>query len=140
MSNSEIRSRAMEIYKASFMPLLILSAINAVTDIIGNNSDSVVLTVILGLISVVINIGGYIVDDVPVEKYDYIFTCGPKIMMQVLADKVKGSNAKLYVSMENRMACGAGACLVCTCKTSDGNKKVCKDGPVFLAEEVFFHA
>lgn len=90
--------------------------------------------------NVVINIGGYIVDDVPVDEYDYIFTCGPHIMMQVLADKVKGSKAKLYVSMENRMACGAGACLVCTCKTSDGNKKVCKDGPVFLAEEVFFHA
>ncbi|MBR4035289.1 MAG: hypothetical protein IKJ05_00985 [Oscillospiraceae bacterium] len=59
MSNSEIRSRAMEIYKASFMPLLILSAINAVTDIIGNKSDSVVLAVILGLISIFINIGGY---------------------------------------------------------------------------------
>lgn len=89
---------------------------------------------------VVVNIGGYIVDDVAVEEYDYIFTCGPKIMMQVLADKVKGTETKLYVSMENRMACGAGACLVCTCKTSDGNKKVCKDGPVFLAEEVFFDA
>ena len=39
--------------------------------------------------------------------------------------------------MENRMGCGVGACLVCSCKTSSGNKKVCKDGPVFKAEEVF---
>jgi dihydroorotate dehydrogenase electron transfer subunit len=39
--------------------------------------------------------------------------------------------------MENRMACGIGACLVCTCKNKSGNKKACKDGPVFPAEEVF---
>ena len=38
---------------------------------------------------------------------------------------------KVYVSMEKHMACGVGACLVCTCKTKDGNKRTCKDGPVF---------
>lgn len=90
--------------------------------------------------SLTVNVGGYIVDDVPVEKYDYIFTCGPRVMMEILAQRVKGTQAQLYVSMENRMACGVGACLVCSCKTAAGNKKVCKDGPVFLAEEVFFDA
>ena len=60
-----------------------------------------------------------------------------KAKMKVLADKVKGTAAQLYVSMENRMGCGVGACLVCSCKTNGGNKKVCKDGPVFRAEEVF---
>lgn len=84
-----------------------------------------------------VNIGGYITDEVNPEEYDYIMSCGPQIMMKVLAQKVKGSKAQLYVSMENRMGCGVGACLVCTCKTSGGNKKVCKDGPVFKAEEVF---
>ena len=64
-------------------------------------------------------------------------TCGPHIMMEVLHKKVKETDAQLYVSMENRMGCGVGACLVCSCKTKDGNKKVCKDGPVFKAEEVF---
>ena len=60
-------------------------------------------------------------------------------MMKVLYEKCQkvGATAPLYVSMENRMACGIGACLVCTCKTSGGNKKVCKDGPVFLGSEVF---
>lgn len=85
-----------------------------------------------------VNVGGYITDAVDPSAYDYIMTCGPHIMMQVLAQKVKGSKAKLYVSMENRMGCGVGACLVCSCKTSGDNRKVCKDGPVFPAEEVFF--
>ncbi len=84
-----------------------------------------------------VNVGGYITDDINPEEYDYIMTCGPHIMMKILAQKVKGTKAQLYVSMENRMGCGVGACLVCTCKTSGGNKKVCKDGPIFKAEEVF---
>ena len=84
-----------------------------------------------------VNIGGYVTDDINPADYEYIMTCGPHIMMKVLNDKVKGTDAQLYVSMENRMGCGVGACLVCSCKTKDGNKKVCKDGPVFKAEEVF---
>lgn len=85
----------------------------------------------------VVNLGGYVTDDINPEEYDSILTCGPEIMMKVLYNKVKETNAQLYVSMENRMGCGVGACLVCTCKTNGGNKKVCKDGPVFKAEEVF---
>jgi dihydroorotate dehydrogenase electron transfer subunit len=84
-----------------------------------------------------VNIGGYVTDDINPADYDVIMTCGPQIMMKVLAAKVKDTAAQLYVSMENRMGCGVGACLVCSCKTSGGNKKVCKDGPVFRAEEVF---
>ena len=62
-----------------------------------------------------------------------------EIMMKVLCKKCKslGVQAPVYVSMENRMACGIGACLVCTCKTSAGNKRACKDGPVMLGSEVF---
>ncbi len=85
----------------------------------------------------VVNVGGYVTDEIHPADYDVIMTCGPHMMMKVLADKVKGTAAQLYVSMENRMGCGVGACLVCSCKTSSGNKKVCKDGPVFKAEEVF---
>ena len=50
----------------------------------------------------------------------------------------KGTNTRVMVSLENRMACGMGACLVCTCKTEGGNKKTCKDGPVFWGEDVIF--
>lgn len=85
----------------------------------------------------VIDVGGYITDAVNPDAYDFIMTCGPRVMMEVLAAKTKGTRAQLYVSLENRMGCGVGACLVCSCKTKDGNKKVCKDGPIFKAEEVF---
>jgi dihydroorotate dehydrogenase electron transfer subunit len=88
--------------------------------------------------TVIVDVGGFITDKVDPTNYNYIFTCGPEIMMKVLYKKCIESEVpeRLTVSMENRMACGIGACLVCTCKTKQGNKKVCKDGPVFPAKEV----
>ncbi|SHH39326.1 dihydroorotate dehydrogenase electron transfer subunit [Tepidibacter thalassicus] len=85
-----------------------------------------------------ITVGRNITDILDVNKYDYILTCGPEIMMKKIVAMAKGTNTKVYVSIENKMACGVGACLVCTCKTKQGNKKTCKDGPVFLGEEVLF--
>lgn len=86
-----------------------------------------------------VNVGGFVTDDIDTTEYDYILTCGPSIMMKVLYDKCikEGSKAKVYVSMENRMACGFGVCRVCTCKTKAGNKRACIDGPVMLGSEVF---
>ncbi|SDG54907.1 dihydroorotate dehydrogenase electron transfer subunit [Marvinbryantia formatexigens] len=86
-----------------------------------------------------VNVGGFVTDDIDPTAYDAIVTCGPTVMMKVLYNKcVKcQASAPLYVSMENRMACGIGACLVCSCKTKNGNRKVCKDGPVFSGSEVF---
>lgn len=88
---------------------------------------------------VIVNVGGFVTDEVNPLEYDTIMTCGPEIMMKVLYRKCRsmGAQAPLYVSMENRMACGIGACLVCTCKTAAGNKRACKDGPVMLGSEVF---
>ena len=60
-------------------------------------------------------------------------------MMEKLVKMTEKTDTKVYVSMENHMACGVGACLVCTCKTKDGNKKTCKDGPVFRGEDVIFN-
>ncbi len=74
---------------------------------------------------------------------DVIFACGPKPMLAAVKKWAAEQNIKCYVSMEERMACGIGACLACVCQTKevDGHSKVhnariCKDGPVFLAEEV----
>ena len=89
--------------------------------------------------SVTVNVGGFVTDDIDPAGYDVIMTCGPEVMMRVLYQKCvdTGAGAKVYVSMENRMACGMGACLVCTCKTKSGNKRACKDGPVMEGWEVF---
>ncbi len=74
---------------------------------------------------------GFVTDILKVQEYDTVLCCGPEIMMKKVIEMCKEKNVKVYVSMEKHMACGVGACLVCTCKTKDGNKRTCKDGPVF---------
>ena len=74
---------------------------------------------------------GFVTDLLKAEEYDTVLCCGPEIMMKKVVDMCKKAGTKVYVSMEKHMACGVGACLVCTCKTKDGNKITCKDGPVF---------
>lgn len=86
---------------------------------------------------VVVDVGGIITHKLSVLPDETVVTCGPEIMMEAVAKVVSPDNA-VYVSLEAHMACGIGACLGCTCETKSGNKKVCKDGPVFLREEVFY--
>lgn len=78
-----------------------------------------------------------VVSLVEADHYDYIFTCGPDSLMKDVYRSAIGKKATVYASLEKRMACGIGICYVCTCKTKDGNKLTCKDGPVFLGSEVF---
>lgn len=65
------------------------------------------------------------------EHFDMISTCGPKPMMRAVASYAKKVGSECEVSLENRMACGIGACLCCVEKTVYGNVCVCKEGPVF---------
>lgn len=64
------------------------------------------------------------------ERFDQISTCGPKPMMMAVARYAKAENINCEVSLENKMACGVGACLCCVEKTTEGNVCVCKEGPV----------
>lgn len=85
-----------------------------------------------------VKVGGIITDYVDFSKGEIIFTCGPEIMMKKITQQGISNNKKVYISVEKNMACGVGACLGCTCKTKDGNKRVCKDGPVFLGEDFIY--
>lgn len=74
---------------------------------------------------------------------DLIYACGPMPMLRALKAYAMEHDMECYVSMEERMACGIGACLACVCKTKDkdahsnvNNKRICKEGPVFNAKEV----
>ena len=69
--------------------------------------------------------------------YDAVLVCGPEIMMRGVAQIAAAHGVPCEVSLEKRMACGLGACLSCSIDTAHGRRKVCKDGPVFPAEEVF---
>lgn len=74
---------------------------------------------------------GFVTEILKPEEYDTVLCCGPEVMMKAVVNMCKEKGTKIFVSMEKHMACGVGACLVCTCKTKDGNKRTCKDGPVF---------
>ena len=76
-------------------------------------------------------------------KADVIYACGPTPMLRALKAYAEENDMECYVSMEERMACGIGACLACVCKTKEkdhhtnvNNKRICKEGPVFNAKEV----
>lgn len=71
-------------------------------------------------------------------KFDRIYCCGPKPMMQAVAHYAKTQNIHCEVSLENMMACGVGACLCCVENTQEGHVCVCKDGPVFNIEKLLW--
>lgn len=75
------------------------------------------------------------------KNYDAVLACGPKPMLKKVAQAAAAFGVPCQVSMEERMGCGVGACLVCACDMADGSRKhVCKDGPVFDAGEVDWDA
>lgn len=76
---------------------------------------------------------------------DVLYACGPIPMLKALKDWANGKGIECQISLEERMACGIGACLACVCKTKEKdehsnvcNKRICKDGPVFDANEIDF--
>ena len=81
-------------------------------------------------------IHGFVTDGLAaVGDYTYVYACGPTAMLKAL-DGVICTPAQY--SFEERMGCGFGACMGCTCKTRSGSKRVCRDGPVFFREEVLW--
>ena len=80
-------------------------------------------------------IKGFVTDAIADLDYSYFYTCGPEPMLRALhrATKTDGQ-----MSFEERMGCGFGACMGCSCKTLTGYKRICKDGPVLRKEEVLW--
>ena len=77
---------------------------------------------------------GFVTDALP-ESYTYFFTCGPEPMLKAVYNKTETSG---QFSFEERMGCGFGACMGCSCKTKYGNKRICRDGPVLVKEEIIW--
>ena len=84
------------------------------------------------------DIGGYITDRIDFHAPATYYACGPAPMMAAAARCIRDTGNALFVSLERRMACGVGACYACSIKTRGGNRRVCKDGPVFMASEVYY--
>ncbi len=77
---------------------------------------------------------GFVTDALP-EEYDYFCACGPLPMLKAVYNATATSG---LLSFEERMGCGFGACMGCTCKTKYGDKRICKDGPVLEKEEIIW--
>lgn len=77
---------------------------------------------------------GFVTDALPVE-YSYFYTCGPEPMLKAVYAATKTSG---QFSFEERMGCGFGACMGCSCKTVTGYKRICKEGPVLTKEEILW--
>ena len=79
---------------------------------------------------------GFVTNALP-EAYSYFYTCGPEPMLKAV---YKATNTSGQMSFEERMGCGFGACMGCSCKTITGYKRICKEGPVMKKEEIFWEA
>ncbi len=77
---------------------------------------------------------GFVTDALP-ENYSYVYTCGPEPMLKAVYKNISTSG---QFSFEERMGCGFGACMGCSCKTITGYKRICKDGPVLKKEEILW--
>ena len=79
---------------------------------------------------------GFVTDALPAD-YSYFYTCGPEPMLKAV---YKATNTSGQFSFEERMGCGFGACMGCSCKVITGYKRICKDGPVLEKEEILWDA
>lgn len=80
-------------------------------------------------------IKGFVTEALKDIEYSYFYTCGP---MPMLKSIYKNTNTSGQFSLEERMGCGFGACMGCSMQTKSGNKRVCKEGPVFVKEELLW--
>ena len=80
-------------------------------------------------------IRGFVTDAIGNLDYSYFYTCGPEPMLKAVYAAAKTSG---QFSFEERMGCGFGACMGCSCKTIYGNKRICKEGPVLYKEEILW--
>lgn len=115
----------------------------SVTAILGFNSESDVfyekefkelgIKVFVATADGSYGIKGFVTDALQLSDYDYFYACGPEPMLRAVCEKTETSG---QLSFEERMGCGFGACMGCTCKTKYGAKRICKEGPVLEKEEI----
>ena len=82
-------------------------------------------------------IKGFVTNAMEGMDFSYFYSCGPEPMLRALCHATDKSGE---LSFEERMGCGFGACMGCSCKTLTGNKRICKDGPVMRKEEIIWNA
>ena len=92
-------------------------------------------TVLVSTVDGSLGVKGFVTNAMDNLEYSHIYTCGPEPMLKSVYKIAKTSG---QFSFEERMGCGFGACMGCSCKTLYGNKRICKDGPVLIKEEIIW--
>lgn len=82
-----------------------------------------------------VGVKGFVTDAMKALDFDYIYTCGPLPMLKAIYN---ASECDGEFSFEERMGCGFGACMGCSCQTTKGSKRICKEGPVLKRDEIIF--
>ncbi len=82
-----------------------------------------------------VGVKGFVTDAMKSLEFDYIYTCGPLPMLKAIYN---ASECDGEYSFEERMGCGFGACMGCSCQTTKGSKRICKEGPVLKRDEIIF--
>ena len=82
-----------------------------------------------------VGVNGFVTDAMADLDYTYFYTCGPEPMLRAVYGR---STTSGQFSFEERMGCGFGACMGCSCETKYGNKRICRDGPVLVKEEIIW--
>ena len=82
-----------------------------------------------------VGVKGFVTDAMKALEFDYIYTCGPLPMLKAIYNATACDGE---YSFEERMGCGFGACMGCSCQTTKGSKRICKEGPVLKRDEIIF--
>ena len=125
-----------KLLKAEGKKVTVVLGFNAKSEIFAEKefseiADKVIVTTVDGSYGV----KGFVTNALPEIDYTYVYSCGPLPMLKALAGATETSG---QYSLEERMGCGFGACMGCSCKTLLGNKRICKEGPVFVKEEIIW--
>ena len=119
-------------------PVVILGFNTQSEIILHNEFTALGVPTLVSTIDGSIGIRGFVTDaaETLAGDFDYIYTCGPEPMLKAVYALCERYGIGGQFSFEERMACGFGACMGCSCQTKYGNKRICKDGPVLVKEEI----
>lgn len=126
---------AKELIKAGQSPIVVLGFNTESEAFYENEFNSLGCKTIVTTVDGSYGIKGFVTDAMSNLDYDYFYTCGPLPMFKAIYNATETSG---QFSFEERMGCGFGACMGCSCKTKYGNKRICKDGPVLVKEEIIW--
>lgn len=126
---------AKELIKNGRKPVAILGFNSADEVFYKDEFEKIGADVIITTVDGSVGIKGFVTDAIKTIDYTYFYTCGPEPMLKAIYNE---TNTSGQLSFEERMGCGFGACMGCSCKTKYGNKRICKDGPVLLKEEIIW--